>query len=67
MQTNTSHPTTLISFLRHLLPDIQTQEERDEIYLADSVDIYDLELRMREIDSRGRQPEPGLQFGLGLR
>lgn len=30
------------------------QRDADEAYLAASVDIYDLERRMREIDQRGR-------------
>jgi hypothetical protein len=27
-----------------------TQQERDDAYLAESVDIYDLECRMRQLD-----------------
>lgn len=48
--------------IKHLLPAIQSQRERDESYLAESVDIYDLERRMREIDCRGRSRcvPPGL-------
>lgn len=30
---------------------IPTRREREEAYLARSVDLYDLEKRMREIDS----------------
>ena len=33
----------------------QTQPEIEEAYLAGSVDIYDLERRMREIDKRDAQ------------
>lgn len=29
----------------------QTEQDRDEQYLAESVDIYDLERRMRQVDS----------------
>ena len=53
----------LLSFLKSLLPSIQTQEERDEAYLAEAVDLYDLERRIREIDERVRYtrgPGPGV-------
>ena len=50
---------TLSEFLRSLLPSVESQTERDEAYLADAVDIYDLERRMREVDGRGRgEPNP---------
>lgn len=45
---------TFTRFVRRLLPVVQSQRERDDAYLAESVDIYDLERRMREIDQRGR-------------
>ena len=48
--------TTLLNYLSSILPSIESQEERDEAYLAGSVDIYDLERHMREIDDRGRRP-----------
>jgi len=35
--------------------------------LAESVDIYDLERRMREIDQRSRSAGGDLTFSLGLR
>ena len=44
----------LFRFVAGLLPSFPNQRELDEAYLADSVDIYDLERRMREIDQRGR-------------
>ena len=44
----------LLSFLKALVPSMQSQRERDEAYLAEALDIYDLERRLREIDARGR-------------
>jgi len=46
---------------------MQSQNERDEAYLAEAVDIYDLERRMREIDSRGCYLASGSTYSLGLR
>jgi len=43
------------------------QRDVDEAYLADSVDMYDLERRMREIDQRGRSPAYGVMLGLYVR
>jgi hypothetical protein len=56
-----------IEIIQALFPRIEPQQARDEAYLAESVDIYDLERRMREIDQRGRQLSHGLVFSLGLR
>lgn len=36
----------------------------DEAYLAESVDLNDLELRMRALDERGRNPRSGITLGL---
>ncbi|MGZ5652678.1 MAG: DUF3563 family protein [Caldimonas sp.] len=55
--------TTLLNYLRSVLPSIESQQERDELYLSGAVDIYDLERRMREIDDRGRRPSA---IALGL-
>jgi hypothetical protein len=46
----------LFGLIQAILPEIEPQQARDEAYLAESVDIYDLERRMREIDQRGRRP-----------
>lgn len=59
--------TSLIGLFQSLLPHIESQAERDEAYLAESVDIYDLERRMREIDNRANVLAAGLRFGLVLR
>ncbi len=56
----------LIELIQALLPHVETQAERDEAYLNDSVDIYDLERRMREIDGRADSLATGLRLGLVL-
>lgn len=56
----------LIELIQALLPHVETQAERDEAYLNDSVDIYDLERRMREIDGRAGTLATGLRLGLVL-
>jgi hypothetical protein len=58
---------TLFSFLKHVLPVIQSQRERDEAYLADATDLTDLERRMRAIDQRGRRGLPAAAVGLYTR
>ncbi|MCK7498776.1 MAG: DUF3563 domain-containing protein [Comamonadaceae bacterium] len=45
---------TVVQILKALLPEIESQHERDEHYLAASVDDCDLERRLHEIDDRGR-------------
>jgi hypothetical protein len=57
----------LFELIKALMPRIEPQHLRDEAYLAESVDIYDLERRMREIDQRGRNASQDLIFSLGLR
>ena len=57
----------LFSLIQAILPEIEPQQARDQAYLAESVDIYDLERRMRELDQRGRAAGPDLTFSLGLR
>lgn len=47
-----------------LLARAEPQHDRDEAYLADAVDIYDLERRMRAIDNRARNANAGITFGL---
>ena len=56
-----------IELIKALLPEVESQAERDEAYLGQAVDIYDLERRMHEIDSRATTLATGLQFGLVLR
>jgi hypothetical protein len=57
----------LLNFLKSLLPAIESQTERDEAYMADAVDLYDLERRMREIDGRGRNTWAPVTHGLFAR
>jgi len=57
----------LLGLIQAILPEIEAQQDRDQAYLAQSVDIYDLERRMREIDQRGRSTASDLTFSLGLR
>ncbi|MEO8312917.1 MAG: DUF3563 family protein [Caldimonas sp.] len=57
----------LFGLIQAMLPAAEPQLARDEAYLAQSVDIYDLERRMREIDQRGRHAANDLTFSLGLR
>lgn len=53
----------LFQLISRLMPRVQSQRERDEAYLNDSVDIHDLERRMREIDSRASTLASGLRHG----
>lgn len=55
---------SLIQLLQSLLPSVESQNERDEAYLAGAVDIYDLERRMRSIDQRGRDRDEAITLGL---
>ena len=57
----------LFGLIQAILPEIEPQQARDQAYLVESVDIYDLERRMREIDQRGRCAANDLTFSLGLR
>ncbi len=57
----------IIETLKALMPRAEPLPQPDEAYLADAVDLYDLERRMREIDLRSRDRSPDLVFALGLR
>ena len=59
--------TNLLKLLKSFLPSIESQKDRDEAYMAASVDIYDLERRMREIDERGRKNWSPIAHGLYAR
>jgi hypothetical protein len=45
----------IIELIKALVPHIPSQQERDEEYLNEAVDIYDVERRIWEIDHRGNQ------------
>jgi len=55
---------SLFQPLKAFLVGPPSQREADDAYLSQSVDICDLERRMREIDQRGRGPVYGLSAGL---
>jgi hypothetical protein len=59
--------TKLLDFIMALVPKVEPQRVLDEAYLARSVDIHDLERRMRELEQRGRSATQGLTFLLGAR
>ena len=44
----------LHKFIEALFSSVPSLRETKQDYLAEAVDIYDLERRMREIDARGR-------------
>jgi len=52
-------------FIKALFSFFPSQKELDNAYLNQSVDIYDVERRMREIDSRSNR-YPALQSSLGF-
>lgn len=54
---------TLLAFIKALVPGFQSQKESDEAYLAESTDVYDLERRMRQIDLAARTQAHYLVFG----
>jgi len=58
---------SFLNLIKALFFGAPPQRDVDEAYLADSVDIYDLERRMREIDQRGRNPAYGVMLGLYVR
>ncbi|MBZ8141194.1 DUF3563 domain-containing protein [Rubrivivax gelatinosus] len=56
---------SVVEILKVLLPDLESQHERDEHYLAESEDDSDLERRLHEIELRGRDV-PSQAIALGL-
>ena len=54
----------LFGLIQAILPEIEPRQARDEAYLAQSVDIYDLERRMRELDQRDTAQPFHLQHSL---
>ena len=55
----------LWSLIQGLLPHFTTPEERDEAYLCESVDQYDLERRMYELDHRDTRALMGGAWSFG--
>jgi hypothetical protein len=58
---------SLLKFLQSLFPRAEPRRAVDDAFLAASVDIYDLERRMRTLDERGRNPSGGIALGLYTR
>ena len=58
---------TIRGLLKALTPTVQPRHVRDEAYLAQAVDLHDLERRMRELDDRARGISQDLVYSLGLR
>jgi hypothetical protein len=59
--------TLLLQLIQSLFAVPQAQRDIDEAYLAQSVDIHELERRMREIDQRGRSENHAVMLGLYVR
>jgi hypothetical protein len=57
---------SLIQLFQALVPHLPSEDERDEAYLNQAVDLRDLERRMREVEARGRADTVGLVQGLFL-
>jgi hypothetical protein len=55
-----------LDFLRTLVPFMRSQRERDETYLAEAMDLYDLERRIRQVEAKGRQASGEVPIGLGF-
>ena len=56
-----------IELIKALVPHMPTQEELDQNYLNDSVDIFDVERRMAEIDHRAHDfPDHVAAYGFHL-
>ena len=58
--------TNFLGFLRTLVPFMRSQRERDETYLAEAMDLYELERRIRQVEARGREARSDVPLGLGL-
>ncbi|CAD5374286.1 conserved hypothetical protein [Rubrivivax sp. A210] len=56
---------SLMGLIKALIPHIESQQERDEAFLAGAVDRCDLERRMREVDGHGRDHARALALGIG--
>lgn len=56
----------LIELIKSLTPRIESAQEREQSYLGEAVDLYDLERRIREIDARGQSfaARPAMAAGL---
>lgn len=60
---------SIFTFLKTLFARLPSaaSTSADDAYLGESVDIYDLERRMRALDDLHRNPGAGIAFGLYVR
>ena len=57
----------LLGLIQAILPEIEPRQARDQAYLAQSVDIYDLERRMRQIEAGTRALTNSGPYGIFMR
>lgn len=55
---------SLFNFLKTFFARRQNRPQGDDAFLSESVDIYDLERRMRSLDDGRRSALSGIAFGL---
>lgn len=53
----------LIELIKALTPHFKCQQDLDEAYLCESIDVFDLERRMRLVDVATRDKARNLMFG----
>lgn len=53
----------LIEIIKSFLPAFKSQHDIEEAFLSESIDVCDLERRMRLIDSDARDAARGLVYG----
>lgn len=53
----------LIELIKALIPNFKSQQDLDEAYLCESIDVFDLERRMRLVDVATRDNARSLMFG----
>jgi hypothetical protein len=47
----------LVELLKSFVPHLPSQQECDDAYLSEAVDLYDLERRIWEMDHRACEPQ----------
>ena len=57
----------IAGLIKALFEPKSNSRDGDEAYLAEAVDLYDLERRMHEVDVRGSHSSSALTNTLGLR
>jgi hypothetical protein len=56
-----------VNAIKAAMPVFEAQRAHDEAYLAESVDIFDVERRMREIEVRGENRSQAFSLLAGFR